>query len=99
MSLIPERAEDLAPPVSADRRRTAWGWLFGVCFVLFTYSIGAFLVVAPWMDNWNSNDIQGLVPGLGHVWKDPYFRGAVTGLGLVNIYLACLEVVQLLRRS
>jgi hypothetical protein len=50
-------------------------------------------------DTWNLNYFQGFVPILKSVWDDPYFRGAVTGLGFVNIYIACLEVGRLMRRA
>jgi hypothetical protein len=74
--------------------------LLGFCFAIFTFEIGLFLVVFPWMDDtWNLNYFQGFVPILKSVWDDPYFRGAVTGLGFVNIYIACLEVGRLMRRA
>ena len=76
------------------RNRVLW-----FCFIIFTFEVGVFLLIFPWMDTWNLNSIQAMAPGLGHVWDDPYFRGAVSGLGVVNIYFACLESVRLFRRA
>jgi hypothetical protein len=70
-----------------------------ICFTLFTFEVGVFLVIFPWTDSWNLNYVQGLVPALQDVWDDPYFRGAVTGLGFLNVYLSFIEVLRLLRRS
>jgi len=69
-----------------------------VCFAIFTFEIGLFLVVFPWVDTWDFNYFQDLFPALENIWDDPYFRGALTGLGFVNIYVAILEVVKVLRR-
>ena len=42
---------------------------------------------------------QSVPPALRDFWDDPYFRGAITGLGFVNIYIALLEAGRLIRRS
>ena len=67
-------------------------------FALFAFEIGLFLVVFPWLENWDVNYLQGVIPQLRNTWNDPYFRGAVTGLGFINIYIACLQVFYLIRR-
>jgi len=33
------------------------------------------------------------------IWDHPYFRGALTGLGFLNVYLAGLQVIRLLKRA
>ena len=109
MSVMPEGAPERTdpttapPPVPASEKalsppRNWQSRLLGICFAIFTFEIGLFLVVFPWLDNWSLNYFQELVPSIQEVWDDPYFRGAVTGLGLVNIYIALLQVVRLLRR-
>lgn len=111
MSVMPEGAPDPsahepAPTDSAPaaiaptgRPRPWQSRLLGICFAIFTFEIGLFLIVFPWLDNWNLNYFQGLIPALQDTWDDPYFRGAVTGLGFVNIYIALREVVRLFRRA
>jgi len=88
-------ADDSASPPRVrfwDRR--AWA----ICFAFFALEIGLFLVVFPWMDSWNINHFQRWVPLLQDLWEDPYLRGAVSGLGLVNVYIACGVVIGLIRR-
>ena len=69
----------------------------GALFVLFSLGVGLFLVVFPWSEWWSLNFLQDLVPALRKVWDEPSFRGAITGLGLVNVYIACIRMFQLLR--
>ncbi len=110
MSLSPDNSprlpgEDLgtqdtatAPPI--PKTRTWQRRLLGICFAIFAFEVGLFLVIFPWLDDtWDVNYFQTLIPALQNLWDDPYFRGAVTGLGFVNIYIACLEVIRLLKRA
>jgi hypothetical protein len=50
------------------------------------------------MESWNINHIQRWFPHLQDWWDDRYLRGAVSGLGLANVYIACGEVIRLIRR-
>ncbi|HLH37925.1 MAG TPA: hypothetical protein VKX39_02155 [Bryobacteraceae bacterium] len=103
MSLSPENIPQFSPPdvVSEEPPKAARKWqkrLLRICFVVFTFEIGLFLVIFPWMDDtWDLNYFNSVVPMLQSVWDDPYFRGALTGLGFVNIYIACQEVIRLFR--
>lgn len=104
MSLTPEPAPQPGSPgvsptgsshAGGSRRSTR---LLRICLAIFTFEIGLFLTIFPWVDIWSLNFFSGWLPALENIWDDPYFRGAITGLGLVNIYLACSEVVRLFRR-
>jgi hypothetical protein len=105
MSLTPEPAStppsepspEPVPLSGARSQRTPR--LLRLCFAIFTFEIGLFLTVFPWVDIWSLNYFSGWIPALENVWDDPYFRGAITGLGLVNIYVACAEVLRIFRRS
>lgn len=101
MSLTPEPASTPPPiPAPAPKSRSSrTPRLLRLCFAIFTFEIGLFLTIFPWVDIWSLNYFSGWLPVLENVWDDPYFRGAITGLGLVNIYVACLEVVRVFRKS
>jgi hypothetical protein len=77
--------------------------LWIVLFALFAFEIGAFLVVFPWMDSWSLNHLPSFFAenqiAVQDVWDDPYFRGALSCLGFVNVYIALREIVHLIRRS
>ena len=102
MPLTPESApqppEEVIPREFPGRPRPWQSRLLGICFAIFTFEVGLFLVVFPWTDTWNLNYLQELIHIQG-LWPNSYFRGALTGLGLVNVYLACLEVARLVRRA
>lgn len=91
-------SENLFPPSESPVRQKPKR-LGSICFAIFTLGVGLFLVIFPWMANWNLNYLQGMVPAFRNVWKEFYVRGAVTALGLVNLYVAGLEVSRLLKRS
>jgi len=102
MSLSPEPlpspriSPEISPEIAArGRRRRA---IIGLFFALLAFETGLFLVIFPWLDNWEFNYFQGITPALENLWDDPYFRGAVTGLGFVNLYIACLQIYYLIRR-
>jgi hypothetical protein len=48
-------------------------------------------VIAPWTTLWDANYILPPHPALRAVMLSAFVRGAVTGLGLVNILLALHE--------
>jgi hypothetical protein len=103
MSLTPEPAStppsSPASPSGTRRSASRTPRLLRLCFAIFTFEIGLFLTVFPWVDIWSMNYFSGWIPALENIWGDPYFRGAITGLGLVNIYVAFAEVFRLFRRS
>lgn len=92
----------LVPPPPAPPR-----WLqktAGVVWVIFCFEIGVFLLVFPWLDFWEHNLFSNL--GYGElsqyweaIWDSHWFRGAVSGLGVVNLLISFIEVFQLRRLS
>ena len=60
--------------------------------VLSSLLVGVVLSVAPWTPLWEANYLLQPYPALKAWVLSPYVRGAVSGLGLVNIVLAFYEV-------
>lgn len=58
--------------------------------------VGLILVVAPWTGLWESNFLLQPWPALREVLLDPFARGSVSGLGVVNLMLAVDEARHLL---
>lgn len=80
-----------------ERPRSGWHRRLGaLLFVIFCFEIGVFLLVFPWLDPWDNNWVAD-VGWLKVVWDNPYFRGAFSGLGLLNIYISFVEVFRLKR--
>lgn len=95
----PEAVPSLPARSRGERlRRRLWIVLFSI----FAFEIGSFLVVFPWMDSWSLNHLPSFFPYYQitqDVWDGPYFRGALSCLGLMNVYIALRETVQLIWRS
>lgn len=71
--------------------------LSAVLLVAFCFEIGVFLMIFPWTPYWDANYFGSLVPQWRQFWSNLYFRGAVSGLGVVNLYIAVLELYRLRR--
>jgi hypothetical protein len=68
-----------------------------VLVVTLCVEIGLFLLIFPWTDYWEANYFGQLAPKLHNYWYNGYVRGAVSGLGAVNLYIALMEVLRLRR--
>ena len=62
--------------------------------VISSLLVGAVLVVAPWTPLWESNYLLVPHPALRAWVLSAFTRGAVSGLGIVNILLAFAEARQ-----
>ena len=70
-----------------------------VAAAVFCFELGAFLILFPWGRYWDTT-LASLIPSnLRPIWLNPYFRGAVSGLGLLNIYISVGEALRLRRFS
>jgi hypothetical protein len=110
MSLMPGNSEEPvrrydAPTADyrqADRPAARLRWpyraVWVVLFSILSFEIGLFLAVFPWMDYWTFNHLSGYFPTLESYWDDPYFKGAISGLGCVNLYISASQITTLLRR-
>lgn len=78
-----------------------------VFFILICFEIGILLVILPWVPSpsWNENYLLVLAadkmhwPWLALAMKSGYARGAVSGLGVLNIVLGVWEIVNFKRTS
>lgn len=87
------------PPAPA-KPRGLMRWqrrVLGLCLVVFAFELGLFLLVFPWLHNWDLSWVPMHSPGFSAIWMNRYFRGALSGLGLLNIYVALAELVKQLK--
>ena len=63
--------------------------VYAACFL----EIGLLLVVLPWTGFWDRNYVFDTIPLLHGLTPNPYLRGAVSGLGVLNVGLGILEVL------
>ena len=59
-----------------------------VLLLLVWLELGLMLILVPWSDVWQTNYFVIQFPSLGTVLRSPYLRGAISGLGVMNVFLA-----------
>jgi hypothetical protein len=67
-----------------------WKRLFLAIFILLSFEVGFFLIIVPWSATWENNFFFRAAV-LQDVLMNPFVRGAVSGLGLLNIFLGLGE--------
>lgn len=64
--------------------------------VAFFLEIGFVLIVVPWSSFWDRNYFADVLPLLEQVVTNNFVRGAVSGLGLLNVAAGIWELIALL---
>jgi hypothetical protein len=54
-------------------------------YVAFFLEVGLLLILLPWSGFWEHNYFAAMSPALQSILANNYVRGAVTGLGVVNL--------------
>jgi hypothetical protein len=63
-----------------------------LCVVVLAFALGLFLFLFPWQQSWDANWVAAQSPRLWQIWTSRYFRGALSGLGLLNLYIGLAEL-------
>lgn len=64
--------------------------------LLSSLLVGLVLIVAPWTALWDANYLLQAYPLARALLLSEFTRGAVSGLGMVNLLLAASEIHQML---
>ena len=87
-------------PVALPARTPVYPWyqkMWAFVFITFCLEIGLFLLIFPWTDYWGGNYFSNLFPQMEAWWDNMYVRGAVSGLGVANLYISFAEIFRLKR--
>jgi len=68
-------------------------------FVLLCFEMGVVLLYLPWSSHWEQNYFLSRFPFLVPLLLHPSLRGAVSGLGVLDMYLGILNILELTRTS
>lgn len=71
--------------------------MWAVLFITFCLDIGLFLLISPWTDAWDN--FAAYAHTLRPYCDNLYVRGAISGLGVINLYISLGEVFRLRRFS
>ena len=89
----PSTAAPAKPGTSADVPQ----WLRRLSlavYILFCLEMGLLLLVLPWTSVWLNNSLVAGHSHLEALANNDFVRGAVSGLGLVDIWLAITEALR-----
>ena len=65
-------------------------------FVAYFLEVGLLLVLVPWSGFWDRNYFASTFPVLQSFLRNNYVRGAVSGLGIVNLLMGFDELAAVL---
>ena len=108
MSVAPDPMVVHSSEPAPQRTRGTWhGKAASLLFAIFCMELGFFLLVFPWTDAWFANRFSTfaaesywsvtVAAWWRQLWPNAFFRGAVSGLGFVNLYIALAEILALRR--
>ena len=90
--MTPDSTDSPQPPAS---RASLWFQrTYLVVFVVFCTVLGTQLVVLPWLRIWTDNNLIGGNAELQEFLSQNFVRGAVSGLGLLDIWIGIAEAVR-----
>ncbi len=69
--------------------------LFYILYILASLYIGIFLLCLPFQRFWDNNYMLYLYPQFRPLVANPFFKGFVLGLGIINILIGVREVAHI----
>jgi hypothetical protein len=85
------------PAVAPSPRGRGLQITLALLIVIVCLELGLFLLVFPWTDYWTSNYFATFIPQYFWIWDSAYFKGAISGLGVVNLAICFSEIFRLRR--
>ena len=67
--------------------------IYGVVNIIYWFVVGGFLMLLPWQRFWENNALVYRFPGLRTVVANPFLKGAILGLGFVNLLIGLHEIL------
>jgi hypothetical protein len=84
---------------SGNPHLSALEWIFNALYIVFSLYFGISLLTLPWLSVWESNYFLFIFPQIRPIVTNPFFKGAVLGLGVVNILIGIQEIVHIRKAS
>jgi hypothetical protein len=63
-------------------------------YIISSLYLGIALLMLPWISAWDSNYLLYVYPQIRPIVANSFFKGAVLGLGIVNILIGIQEIVR-----
>ena len=92
--MLVARPADPAPQPAPSRFDVWSSRIFLVIRVVFWLELGLLLLVLPWTQAWSQNVLLMRWPALRTIAQFNFVRGAMSGLGLLDIWIGIWDAVQ-----
>jgi hypothetical protein len=69
-----------------------------ILYIAYFLEVGLILLLVPWIGFWDRNYFAEAMPFVHAVIQNNYVRGAVSGVGLLNILAGLIELRDYLRQ-
>jgi hypothetical protein len=63
-------------------------------YIISSLYLGVALLTLPWISAWDNNYLLYVYPQIQPIVANPFFKGAVLGLGIVNILIGIQEIAR-----
>lgn len=94
MSITPAAPLNQPPAANSSEKSRR---ILRIVMALFCFEIGVILLFLPWTLLWDNNYFFNLNDSWRAFTLSSYVRGGVSGLGLVNLWMAAVETVRLIK--
>ena len=68
-------------------------------FIFYCFEAGVFFTVVPWTRFWSTNPLLHSTALLAAIAQNGYFRGFISGVGIVHLLIGAREIVGLFARG
>jgi hypothetical protein len=80
-----------------SRSRPDISRVWRILYVLYSLEVGSFLLILPWLAMWDNNYLIYKYPDVRPIVTNSFLKGAVLGLGILNILIGVQEIVKFLK--
>jgi hypothetical protein len=90
---IESQFDKMSPECGGQPSSRILSCILSFVYILYSLEAGIFLVCLPWLRFWENNYVLYLYPQLRPIVANPFFKGAVLGLGIGNLLIGIQEIV------
>ena len=83
------------PSEERQERPRSWKgftWIWRLVYIVYCLEVGGLLLFLPWFGIWDNNYLLYRCPFLRPIVANAFLKGAVVGLGIVNILIGIQEI-------
>jgi hypothetical protein len=95
LPITPNSSEQSTVTPHAPRHGVGVTWIWKILYILYCLEVGVFLIFLPWLSIWDNNYLVYRYPSMQQILANPFFKGGVLGLGIVNVLIGISEIAQL----